>query len=371
MSLPDNDMYEILGLEPGASWDEIKTAYRRLAKKHHPDRNPGDAASEYWFKQVNQAYEGLREIHRIQDDDVAPKPSRRSPEQRCDRQDREPRKRARSEGWREQASKGGGRGSKQGLATRSETAPNRRPKDARTDRQDRRRTRGTGVAARTMLIAFLLLVIAMVFMGYPQIQEPDADDHGRSFLDDYDRERRIEGLSDATRHLLEQAERQRRRDRIAPVSGWQKRDKPDADPPHDREWMRSFLRDHEAERQSSRDSMERTTDTRDVLSDRDSVQLEGQRTGNSDASVTRLDYFTRGSHEDDVERIQGTPTRIEGHSALGYEDWYYGWNTVTISTATRRVTEWSNSNGALRVRMVPGENKGGGKEASATLGRSS
>ena len=89
------------------------------------------------------------------------------------------------------------------------------------------------------------------------------------------------------------------------------------------------------------------------------------------ANVTGSEFFSRGSHEDDVLRIQGTPTRIQRYDAFGYEDWYYGLNKVTISMATRRVTEWSNSTGALKVRMVPVASKDSGNEASATLERSS
>ena len=59
------DPYEVLGLEQGATWDEIREAYRRLAKKHHPDMNPGDRASGYFFKQVGDAYERLRDIQGV------------------------------------------------------------------------------------------------------------------------------------------------------------------------------------------------------------------------------------------------------------------------------------------------------------------
>ena len=57
------DPHEVLGLKPDATPDEIKAAYRRLAKKHHPDKNPGDKASEWIFKEVRRAYETLQDIN--------------------------------------------------------------------------------------------------------------------------------------------------------------------------------------------------------------------------------------------------------------------------------------------------------------------
>ena len=54
------DPYSVLGLTPGASLEEVKRAYRQLAKKYHPDLHPGDAEAARKMQQINAAYEQIQ-----------------------------------------------------------------------------------------------------------------------------------------------------------------------------------------------------------------------------------------------------------------------------------------------------------------------
>ena len=59
--MPKRDYYETLGLSRGASEQDLKAAFRRLAKDCHPDRHPNDKSAEHKFKELNEAYEALRD----------------------------------------------------------------------------------------------------------------------------------------------------------------------------------------------------------------------------------------------------------------------------------------------------------------------
>ncbi len=71
------NLYEVLGLEKGASQDEIKKAYRKLARQYHPDKNPGDKEAEEQFKEVQAAYDVLSDPEKREQYDSWGSPSGR------------------------------------------------------------------------------------------------------------------------------------------------------------------------------------------------------------------------------------------------------------------------------------------------------
>src|SRR5215813_15214800 len=66
MSAPKHDYYDTLGVPRKASADDIRKAYRKLARKYHPDLNPGDKSAEERFKNVQEAYDILSDSKKRQ-----------------------------------------------------------------------------------------------------------------------------------------------------------------------------------------------------------------------------------------------------------------------------------------------------------------
>src|SRR5215207_8354000 len=68
---PTKDFYAVLGISSSATGDEIKKQYRKLASKHHPDKNPNDAKAAERFKEISEAYQVLGDAEkRKQYDDM-------------------------------------------------------------------------------------------------------------------------------------------------------------------------------------------------------------------------------------------------------------------------------------------------------------
>ena len=66
------DYYEVLGVNKSASADQIKSAYRKLAVKYHPDKNKGDKGAEEKFKEASEAYHVLSNSERFTDAEIPP-----------------------------------------------------------------------------------------------------------------------------------------------------------------------------------------------------------------------------------------------------------------------------------------------------------
>jgi outer membrane protein assembly factor BamE (lipoprotein component of BamABCDE complex) len=97
-----------------------------------------------------------------------------------------------------------------------------------------------------------------------------------------------------------------------------------------------------------------------ILTGSQMVKEWSNRQGNLNAkmdagtSISSLLYYTVGSHKDDVIRLQGTPTSISKYASLGEEVWDYENSSVTISTRSQKVIEWSNRQGNLTTKMNAG-----------------
>jgi hypothetical protein len=83
------DPYRVLGLDPGASSEQLHDAYRRLVKRHHPDRNGGSAESTRRFQEIQAAYEQIGRLRTERPGPAAPPPHHDSVRSRIDDLERE------------------------------------------------------------------------------------------------------------------------------------------------------------------------------------------------------------------------------------------------------------------------------------------
>lgn len=75
--MPPRDHYKVLGVPRAATGEDVRRAYRRLARQYHPDANPDDPATEERFKEVQQAYEILSDPNKRREYDARSRPSAR------------------------------------------------------------------------------------------------------------------------------------------------------------------------------------------------------------------------------------------------------------------------------------------------------
>ena len=385
------DPYEILGLERGATWAQIRAAYRRLASKHHPDKNPGDKASEWIFKEVGRAYQHLRDIHgahgqpeertRHEHD-----PGRRSDErgERQARAQREREQRQRAERARQEQERAERREREQRERRQAQAARERRgqKKSGRTTRDSRegmgREQRGGRESAWPLFIVAALVLIGIATAIYDALPWRAAQS-----VTENERQARPPTLSSAATAPQEpvpvgqgstssgpspapvRVDTDVSPSPAVPSAANAEREGSPARPAGAATTPRtpaSVARSRASEQAGTSPSGARPPSAARVgnatvigwrAADPPDRTEPPARTG---ASVSNGAFFTRGSHEDDVVRVQGTPTRVDPKPTLGYEVWRYGRDTVRISIGSRQVTQWSNPTGNLKVRLIPGAN---------------
>ena len=386
------DPYEILGLERGASWAEIRVAYRRLAKKHHPDKNPGDKASEWIFKEVSRAYEHLRGVHGADGRPGDRRRRERDPGKRSDYEHTERQERAQRE--REQRQRAERVRREQERAERREQeqrerAARERREQAKSERTARDSREGIGEqsgrrqsALGLSIVAVATLIgIATAIYDRPGDTLPDRSVPSATAIEREGTPARPASTVTAPQGLVPVGRQSSTTSGPSPPSvrvgtNVSPRGAAKSAPETESEAAAagprrtatgtqvpaSAARSRAPERAFFFFILRRPPSSRRV----DNATVIGWRgvdppdrtepSARTGASVTGSAFFTRGSHEDDVVRVQGTPSRIDRHPSLGYETWRYGNSTVRISAGSRRVTDWANHTGNLRVRLIPGAN---------------
>ena len=142
------EAYAILGLDQGASGADIRRAYLRLAKKHHPDKNPGDKTAEWIFKQIQEAYTSLPGVHAPRSARSEPNPGERAERDRRERAERVERERVERE-----------------RRDRVERERAERDRRGRVERERAERDRRTQTKRRTDERIDRFVLLQMVFYG--------------------------------------------------------------------------------------------------------------------------------------------------------------------------------------------------------------
>ena len=411
MGRQEVDPYEILGLERGATWAEIRVAYRRLAKKHHPDKNPGDKTSEWIFKEVGRAYENLRHVHdaqgsvgerqRREGDSSGGSDQERHERQARERREREQRERERAERVRRERERAERR-ERERWEREQAQAERERWERAQSERVPRAPHEGTGtgrgesrerdhhvVVARPHAVLMAGLVAAILVglaTGIFNRTDDTLPDRAPQSVAGIEREAPTAQSPNPARQVAVPLGASRAAGSgsppppnssgasvrigtdVAPGRGAQSATEVEHSGPArqhrgtatDRPARAPVDRDRASEYASTIPAgPPRSTDARvgDATVGRHAPSpSDRSELAATVANVTGSEFFTRGSHQDQVARVQGAPTEIDSYPASGYEIWKYGRDTVRISTGSRQVAEWANATGKLKVRLIPGPN---------------
>ena len=343
-----NDFYKTLQVDQQAKPNEIKAAYWRLSMKYHPDMNH-DLDTTELMQKLNDAYEVLSDPDKRNEYDRQ-RAAERAARERQARAEAQAQSAHFSAEWERHNH---GR-SQYGQYQKRQGARYRHEKPTRPKKLSRWFKR---MAVLYCLVGGIALANSFFDLGSPGLPTGSPQPHqGGSGSG-------LEGLTDTSPRPLE--------DPISQNSTLRSETPPKAEA-NGRESMREDRAD--SGRMLTNDSGFNTsvaaTESGDISTHVFAARWDEIPGGNSPTNTNLRRryinasndeaYFTRGSHQDRVVRIQGTPHEISRYPALGYEEWKYGISTVKISVRTRRVLEWSNRGNNLRVQLSPGANVTGG-----------
>ena len=327
-----DDLYAVLQVHDSAEPEVIEVAYRRLARKYHPDVNASPDATEI-MQRLNDAYAVLSD------------PQKRSTydHQRRARRQAEPKRQGPTE--RQQRAR-------QAQTERSEPTGQWQNANGRAQREQHGQRRGphgrherpsgprkpSRTSTRFAIFFFVALAALLASDPLQRMLDETWSWTTQSSFEEPSVERRVV--------LNESSTRRQQMPRRTPSQ-------PEA--------TRQSSRSQQPERPAA--SSTPLSGGIDYLSPplhretrRPSGDLDRRSSSRPSSHQTSTAYFTRGSHQDDVLRIEGTPDEIQRYPVLGHEVWRYGRSRVNISTRSQQVIEWSNSGRRLNVRLEPGTN---------------